>query len=227
MTEPARNVPLRIVGVVADAVYVSLREAPQPTMYLPYRQHNEAFFMRALGSVSLSVRSNSGSPARLAKSVVAAIAGVNPQLSVTVRPLADQVNDSLARERVLAMLAGFFGVLALLLAGLGLYGVTTYAVSRRRTEIGIRMALGAAPASVVRLVLSRVTSLVGLGAVVGALVSLSVAKLVTSLLYGLEPRDPATLVGAVITLAAVGTFAGWLPARRAARIDPALALRSE
>jgi putative ABC transport system permease protein len=227
MTEPSPNPPLRIVGVVADAVYLSLRESPRATMYLPLEQHDEPFFARALGSVSLNVRSNSGSPARLTKSVVAAIASVNPSLAVTVRPLADQVNDSLARERVLAMLAGFFGVLALLLAGLGLYGVTAYAVARRRTEIGIRMALGAAPARVLRMVLSSVAVLVGFGAVVGALVSLSASRLVVSLLYGVEPRDPATLIGAVITLATVGAFAGWLPAWRASRIDPALVLREQ
>jgi putative ABC transport system permease protein len=227
MTEPSRNLPLRIVGVVADAVYVSLRESPQATMYLALEQHDEPFFVRALASVSLNVRSNSGSPARLTKSVVAAITSVNPQLAVTVRPLADQVNDSLARERVIAMLASFFGVLALMLAGLGLYGVTAYAVSRRRTEIGIRIALGAAPAGVIRLVLSRVAWLVGSGAVVGALVSLSASKLVVSLLYGVEPRDPATLLGAVVTLATVGAFAGWLPAWRASRIDPALVLREQ
>jgi putative ABC transport system permease protein len=224
-TEPSRNVPLRIVGVVADAVYVSLRESPQPTMYLPLEQHDEPFFLRGLGSVNLNVRPNSGSPVQLAKSVVAAIAGVNPQLAITVRPLADQVKDSLARERVIATLAGFFGVLTLLLTGLGLYGVTTYAVSRRRTEIGIRMALGAVPASVVGLVLSKVAVLVGLGAVAGALVSFSASKIVASLLYGLEPRDPTTLIGAVVMLAAVGAFAGWLPAWRASRIDPAEVLR--
>jgi hypothetical protein len=160
--EPARNVPLRIVGVVADALYVTLRESLQPTMYFPLRQYNDAFFARALGSLSLNVRSNSGSPARLTKSVVAAIAGVNPQLSVNVRPLADQVNDSLARERVLATLAGFFGVLALLLAGLGLYGVTAYAVSRRRTEIGIRWRWAPHPRASFGCA-SRVTLLVGVG----------------------------------------------------------------
>jgi putative ABC transport system permease protein len=227
MAAPAANVPWQIVGVVADAVYVSLRESPQPTMYLPLEQLDGAYFRRGLRSVSLTVRSNSGSPARLSRSVVAAIAGVSPELAVTVRPLADQVNDSLARERVVATLAGFFGALALLLAGLGLYGVTSYAVSRRRTEIGVRMALGATPGRVVRLMLSRVTWLVGIGALVGGLVSVSAANLVGSLVYGLEPRDPATLAGTILALAAVGACAGWLPARRAARIDPAVALRAE
>jgi ABC-type antimicrobial peptide transport system permease subunit len=123
------------------------------------------------------------------------------------------------------MLSGFFGALALLLAGLGLYGVTTHAVARRRTEIGIRMALGATPAGVVRLVLSRVSLLVGLGIFLGAGLSLWASTFVEALLYGLAPRDPATLVGSAAILAGVGAIAGWLPAHRASRIDPAAVLR--
>jgi ABC-type antimicrobial peptide transport system permease subunit len=175
--------------------------------------------------MSVSVRSATGSPALLARSVSAAITGVNRDLSLTFRPLADQVDASLTQERVVAMLAGFFGALALLLAGLGLYGVTSYAVSRRRTEIGIRMALGAAPGGVVRLVLSRVTLLVAIGVAVGAAVSVWASKFVETLVYGLEPRDPATLAGAAVVLAAVGAIAGWVPAHRASRIDPAEVLR--
>ena len=225
MYAPAPSTGLRIVGVVADAVYGSVREPLQPTMYLALAQHDEAFFTRGMGSISLNVRTVQGSPARLTKSVVAAIAGVNPRLAVTVHPLTTQIDDSLARDRVVAMLAGFFGALALLLAGLGLYGVTAYAVSQRRTELGIRMALGAAPAGVVRLVLSRVTLLVGIGVIVGAGVSVWAAKFVAALVYGLEPRDPQTLVGAAIVLCAVGALATWLPARRASRLDPANVLR--
>jgi ABC-type antimicrobial peptide transport system permease subunit len=112
-----------------------------------------------------------------------------------------------------------------LLAGLGLYGVTSYAVSRRRAEIGIRMALGAAPGRVVRLVLARVTMLVAIGVVVGAGASLWASRFVAMLLYGLEPRDPLTLVGAAVVLATVGAAAGGLPAYRATRIDPAVVLR--
>ena len=112
-------------------------------------------------------------------------------------------------------------MLALLLAALGLYGVTSYAVSRRRSEIGLRMALGAAPSGVVGLVLGRVALLVGLGVVAGLGTSLWASTFVTPLLYGLQPRDPTTLLGAAIVLTAIGAVAGWIPAMRAARIDPA------
>ena len=135
------------------------------------------------------------------------------------------MNASLIQERIVAMLSGFFGGLALLLAALGLYGVTSYAVSRRRAEIGIRMALGAAPGSVVRLVLMRVTLLVAIGVVVGTGISIWASTFVTTLLFGLEPRDPVTLAGAAAVLAIVGATAGWLPAYRASRIDPANVLR--
>ncbi|MGH9420495.1 MAG: FtsX-like permease family protein, partial [Thermoanaerobaculia bacterium] len=146
-------------------------------------------------------------------------------LVFTFRPMTDQVNASLTQERIVATLSGFFGALELLLAGLGLYVVKSYAVSRRRAEIGIRMALGAAPGGVVRLVLSRVSLLVGLGIMAGAAVSVWASKFVATLLYGLEPRDPVTLVAAAVILAVVGSFAGWLPAYRASRIDPAEVLR--
>jgi predicted permease len=216
--------PREIVGVVADAVYRALREPIPATMYVPLAQFDDSRGP-APPSMSVSARSSTGSPALLARGVSAAIAEINPDLALTFRPLADQVNASLTQERVVAMLSGFFGGLALLLAGLGLYGVTSYAVNRRRTEIGIRMALGAAPAGVVRLVLSRVSLLVGIGVLVGAGVSLWASQFVTTLLYGLEPRDPATLVASSATLAFVGALAGWLPAHRASRIDPAEVLR--
>ena len=117
--------------------------------------------------------------------------------------------------------------MALVLAALGLYGMTAYTVARRRGEIGIRMALGAAPPSVVRLVLSRVGVLVGAGVLIGAGLSIWASKFVASLLFGLQPRDPATLIGAAVVLAAVGGLAGWEPAWRASRLDPIAALRQE
>ena len=211
---------LEIVGVVGDAVYRRLRDPVPPTVYSSTTQSADI----PTTEFNLSVRA-AGSPALLTRSIAEAIGGVNKDLALTFRPLSDQISASLTQERIVAILAGFFGALALLLAGLGLYGVTSYAVSRRRTEIGIRMALGAAPAGVVRLVLSRVSMLVGLGVLIGAGISSWASQFVATLLYGLEPRDPATLVGSAAVLAAVGALAGWLPARRAARIDPAEVLR--
>jgi putative ABC transport system permease protein len=215
--------PSQIVGVVEDAVYRNLREPIRPTMYQPLAQYDDRRF--PLTTASISVRAAAGSPVLLAHGVAAAISAVDRDVAFTVRPLADQVRSSLVQERIVALLAGFFGLLALLLAGLGLYGVTTYAVTRRRTEIGIRMALGAAPAGVVRLVLVRVALLVAVGVAVGAGVSLWASRFVAALLFGLEPRDPATLAGAAAVLATVGAIAGWLPAHRASRIDPADVLR--
>jgi ABC-type antimicrobial peptide transport system permease subunit len=135
------------------------------------------------------------------------------------------VGDSLRQERILALLTGSFAVLGLLLAGLGLYGVTAYAVARRRTEIGLRMALGAVQTTVVRVVVSRVVTLVGIGIVAGIVASLWLSKFIASLLYGLEPGDLTTLVVAVMVLGAVGITAALLPALRASRIDPAAVLR--
>jgi len=221
---PFAESPREIVGLVSDAVYRSLREPVPPTMYVPLAQFDTRR-RPAPPNMSISVRPQAGPPALLARGVVAAISDVNRDLALTVRPLADQVNASLVQERIVALLSGFFGALALLLAGLGLYGVTSYAVTRRRIEIGIRMALGAAPGGVVRLVLARVTLLAAIGVAVGAGVSVWAAKFVETLLYGLAPRDPATIAGSAIVLAAVGALAGWLPAHRASRIDPAQVLR--
>ena len=125
---------------------------------------------------------------------------------------------------VATICVGLAASMASLLAGLGLYGITSYTVSRRRTEIGIRMALGAAPERVVALVLGRVVILVGLGTIAGVGASLWATQFVSTLLYGLQPRDPVTLAAAVVILTVIGTVAGWLPARRASRIDPARVL---
>ena len=214
---------MTVVGVVADAIYSSPRDPVPPTWYLPIAQFDLPGF--PLVRARLSVRAKAGSPVLLTKSLETAIAGVNPQLALTFRSLDDQLHASLARERLMAQLAGFLGGVALLLAGLGLYGVTAYAISRRRAEIGIRLALGAAPCGVVRLVLARVSLLVGGGIAVGSAVSLWAWQFVDGLLYGLPPRDPATLLGAAFVLTAIGALAGWLPARRAGRIDPAAVLR--
>jgi ABC-type antimicrobial peptide transport system permease subunit len=163
----------------------------------------------------------------LTRSLTAALTAINPDLTWTFRPLTEQIDGSITQERLTAFLAGSFGALALLLAAIGLYGVTAYSVVRRRTELGIRMALGAMPASVVRLVLSRVARLVALGVIVGTAGSLWLSRFVAALLYGVEPRDPVTLVGAIVVLATVASLAGWIPAWRASRIDPAAVLRDQ
>jgi hypothetical protein len=212
-----------VVGLAADAVYRSLREPIPATMYLPIAQFDGSRFPPT--SAAISVRAARGAPGLLTKSVAAAIVGVDPDLALTFRALKEQVDASLIQERLVAMLSGFFGALALLLAGLGLYGVTSYAVSRRRTEIGIRIALGAEAAGVVRLVLGRVAALVGAGVLLGGAASLGAGSLVATLLFGVEPRDGATLVAAAAALSLVGALAGWLPAWRAAQIDPAKVLR--
>jgi ABC-type antimicrobial peptide transport system permease subunit len=224
LTAGNREASAEIVGVVSDSVYSSLRETVPPTVYTALAQSYMP--LDSFTSMILNVRSKTGSPASLTRSVAAAIGSVNGGVSLTFRPFADQVHTSLAQDRLVAMLSTFFGVLALLLAGLGLYGVTAYAVARRRVEIGIRMALGAAPADVIRLVLARVSSLVGVGLLLGVVASLWVSQFVASLLYGVEPRDPATLVGAAAALSVIAGLAGWLPARRASRIDPAAVLRA-
>jgi putative ABC transport system permease protein len=222
-----------IIGVVADQVMQggykadggsrTLRDGAPPVIYMPLVQ---SVGPGSPDRVTLSVRWATGSPTAGVRGVAAALSAVDPKLVFTFRPLAEELAASLAQERMVAWLSGFFGVLALLLAGLGLYGVTSYAVSRQRAEIAIRLALGAPGGDVVRLVLGRVALLVGFGIAAGAGLSMWVSRFVATLLYGLHPRDPVTLAGAALTLAAVGVMAGWLPAHRASRIDPLEILRT-
>ena len=214
--------PKTIVGVVSDTVYVSIRDGARPTVYVPLAQRDVG---GPTANVNISVRSSAGSPAALAPGVAAALMTVERNLAFTFRPLQDRVDASLTQERLIALLAGFFGMLALLLAGLGLYGVTSHAVIRRRAEIGIRMTLGAEPAGIVRLVLVRVFLLIALGVSIGTAVSMWSSQFIASLLYDLQPRDAVTAISAAVTLTAVGAIAGWLPAYRASRIDPAQVLR--
>ena len=210
-----------IVGYVQDSVYRSLRAAPPPTMYIPIAQ-----YYQPPSFASITVRAAAGNPALLTRTVASALTSVSPDVATTMRPLTQQINASLNQERILAMLSGFFGTLALLLASLGLYGVTSYAVDRQRGEIGIRMALGAAPARVIRAVLTRAGTLVLVGVLTGTAISFWASRFVAALLYDLAPDDPGTLGIATVVLCTVGFIAGWVPARRAARIDPATVLRS-
>jgi ABC-type antimicrobial peptide transport system permease subunit len=144
-----------------------------------------------------------------------------------VKTFAEQKAESLARERLTATLSGFFGALALLLASIGLYGVMAYGVLRRTREIGIRMSLGAQRAAVMWMVLRGSLAMVAGGIAVGLPLSLWLSRVVTTLLFGVSPGDPATLVAAVLVLAVVAVLAGLVPALRASRVDPMVALRYE
>jgi predicted permease len=213
--------PIEIVGVVKDAKYSSLREQIPPTAYRAETQNTRPDLFR-----SIELRSTAA-PASLIPAVKAAMEEVNHDIALQLISLATQVNESLTRERLLATLSGFFGVLALLLATIGLYGVMSYNVARRRNEIGIRMALGAEQARVLRMVLGEVAILIGIGLAVGLGVALATTRFVTSFLYGIKSNDPVTLFLAASVLALVAAIAGFLPARRASRLDPMSALREE
>ncbi|HEY7497841.1 MAG TPA: ABC transporter permease [Vicinamibacterales bacterium] len=216
------SVDREIVGVVENAAYLSLREKRRPTMYIPIAQR-----FQPPPVAFVSVRAAAGAPALLADRTIDAISTVTRDLTFTVTTLSDQIDKSIAQERMVAALSGFFGALALLLAGLGLYGVTSHVVSQRQTELGIRLAIGATPGRVIRLVLTRVALLVACGIAIGAGLMFWAAPLVATLLYGLAPRDPLTFALSAAIVALVGIAAGLIPARRAARLDPAAVLRRE
>jgi predicted permease len=223
ITRPGVTAPdLHIVGIVRDSVYLSLKEPIPPTMYQHVPQVEEG---PPGPGIDMAVRAAGASPAMLSRSIADALQRVDKEVTFTFRVYTQAIRANTVQERMVAMLSGFFGALALLLAALGLYGVMTYAVSRRRTEIGIRMALGASPSAAVRFVLQRAAVLVAIGVGLGAGLSIWAARFATPLVFGVQPRDPATLAGAAVVLAAIGALAGWLPARRASRIDPAHVLR--
>jgi hypothetical protein len=212
---------LTIVGVAGDSVYHAIREPVQPMVFLPLAARDPLLQK----DFYLGVRAATGSPELLERAVAAAITSVSPDLAFSFEPLTRQVEESLTDNRVMAVLSTCFGFLALALAAVGLYGVTAYAVAQRRTEIGIRIALGARPRTIVRTMVAHTAALAAIGIVVGLVISWWAARLLGSLLYGLDSHDPASLVGAVVVLAAVATLAGWVPASRAARTDPAVVLR--
>ncbi|HEX2342357.1 MAG TPA: ABC transporter permease [Vicinamibacterales bacterium] len=214
-----------IIGVAGDATYRSLREERQPTIYLPLAQWNLPFPLNP--RIFISVRPVAGSPMALAPSVATAIAGVDRNAAFMFRSLEDQVYASIAQERFVAMLSGLFGVLALLLAGLGLYGITAYAVARRRSEIGVRIALGAGRADIMRLVIGRSLGVTAAGIVIGLAAAALATRFLGRLLFGVTPLDPATFVAVALLFIVVTTLAAFLPARRATTVDPLIVLRSE
>jgi macrolide transport system ATP-binding/permease protein len=213
---------LEIVGIIADAKYASLRDEPPRTFYVPYSLSG-----RGLGRMFFEVRA-AGDPRALIPVVRAVVGKVDPELAlIGLKTQSDQVEESLGQERMFARLCGFFGGAALLLVAIGLYGALAYTVTRRTNEIGIRMALGARRGGVVWTVLRESLVLIVCGVAAGIPVALATTRLVASQLYNVRPSDPATIVAAMLILGAVGALAGFVPARRASRVDPMVALRYE
>jgi predicted permease len=211
----------QVIGVVKDAKYAAVDEGLTLTVYVACAQD-----MFPFPEVTFEVRS--AQPVEtVIPAVRAAIGEVNRGISLEFRNFETQVNESLLQPRMVALLSAFFGGLALLLAMIGLYGVTAYGVARRQSEIGIRMALGAQPASVIWLVLRDVAAMLAIGTLLGLAASLAAGRLVATLLYGVKPYDVAPLAIAAVVLGIATGIAAYLPAHRAARLDPMAALREE
>jgi putative ABC transport system permease protein len=220
--ENARPEPVyEIVGMVRDTKYGDLREEFPLIAYFPMAQYSEpeqdeSFVIRSslpLGSVLASVKR--------------ALGEASPEIQISFQVLHTMIQESLLRERLMATLSGFFGLLAGILATVGLYGVISYMVLQRRSEIGIRMALGADRKRIIGMIAREVAVLLGAGLVAGTLITLGTMRAVGELLFGLRPDDPPTLLMAVAILAVVASAATYLPAWRAARLDPTEALRAE
>jgi predicted permease len=216
--EPKNDV--EIIGVVKDAKYGSLDEKPQPMAYYPYTQN-------LIGMWNLVVRF-AGDERRVVADVHKAIKEVNRNLPVVeVAPLYDQVDRSLVKQKLMARLSTFFGVMALSLACIGLYGVMSYGVVRRTKEIGIRMALGAQTGDVLRLILGQGITLTLIGIGIGVIAAIGLSRLIERLLFGVGATDPMTYFMIASLMAAVALVACYLPARRATKIDPMVSARHE
>jgi putative ABC transport system permease protein len=213
---------VEIVGIVKDAKYGALREESSPFVFIPWSQGGVPGPL-----TSFELRPAVGAPTALISAVKSTIGAVNRDMSIEFETLAAKVDDSILRERLLATLSGFFAVLALLLATVGLYGVMSYNVVRRRNEIGIRMALGAQQSRILRMALGEVAILIGVGLAIGLAVAAVTTRFVASFLYGVDSNDPWTMSLASGVLALAAGLAGFLPARRASRLNPMSALREE
>jgi putative ABC transport system permease protein len=215
------NPPTQIVGVAADTKYADLRESFLPLVYLAATQDPDPGpYLRVAVRAAASMTA-------IPPAVTSAAAEVSPAITIQYQTVRELVRGSLLRERLMATLSAFFGGLALLIATIGLYGVMSYMVQRRRVEIGVRMALGADAASVIRLIVGEAAVLLALGLAVGIGLSLYAARTAETFVFGLQPRDPLTLALASIALVSVALAASWLPARRASRVAPTVALREE
>ena len=211
-----------IVGLVGDSVYTSPRDGMMATMYVPLAQIEPQAFR---DTVILTINAARGQRAAVERDVATALARTEPTVAFTFRTFDQFIDAMVTQERLIAMLSSFFGGLALLLAGIGLYGIVAQAVRTRQAEIGLRLALGAQPSGIVRLVFRRVGVLIVVGLALGLAGSLWAAQFVGPLLFQVEARDPTTFAGAAVALVAAGVLAACLPARRAARLDPAAVLR--
>lgn len=203
-----------IVGVVGDTVFASSRAEAPPAMYQPLAQRTFPLFYPAY---FLAARTSLDAPAALAGALTTALHGVAPDLRVTMQPMRERVEAMLTQDRVIARLSLFAGGLALLLAAVGLYGVTAYAVACRRGELGIRLALGSTPSGLVRLVVGQAARRAVLGVLIGGAVGLWSSRLAAPLLFGVAPHDPVVIAGAAIALVSVAVLAAWVPARSASR----------
>jgi putative ABC transport system permease protein len=208
-----------IVGIVRDARDASLAESPAPATYFPF--HLMPF------SVTFIVRT-AVEPASLVHAIRTQAAAVDPTVPVyEIGTMNDALAASVTRPRFYTMLGSAFAAIALVLAALGIYGVVSYAVNQRAREFGIRLALGATSDNVVSLVVRRGARLTIVGLLIGLVGAFFVTKLIRSLLFGIEPLDPAAFATAAIVLGAFATLASWLPARRASRTDPVVTMRAE
>jgi predicted permease len=220
-TGDAAKTPVAIVGVARDGKYADLRESKQRFAFCPYGQRYTA------GPMTFYVRTAQG-PDTLASAVRQAVREADANLPLfDMKTMEQQIDESVSSERIVSALSGVFGLLATLLAAIGLYGVMSFSVARRTREIGIRMALGAGRGSVLWLVLSEVAMLVGLGVAIAVPASFPLTKLARSMLYNVGPHDPWVLAGGAGVLITVALLAGYLPAARATRVDPLTALRHE
>ncbi len=219
--DPGTKLDMQIIGVVKDFKYTNLRDDIPEQAFEPYLAEQYVFGM----TVYLRTTTD---PNQLFSAVRAKVRELDPALPIHgMRTTEEQISNSLSAERLIASLSAVFGFLATLLATIGLYGVMAYTVARRTREIGIRMALGAAQGNVVWMVMKEVLVLVALGVGVGVPAALALTRLVRSQLFGIAPNDPSTLVMAAVGLAFVACAAGYIPALRASRVDPILALRYE